>query len=71
MKLCFPDLFFSNGSIIYLDNPVDAWWAKGYVKKIYTCKKLKEEKLGHGLQLSQKENHHLICTNKKWIFKMI
>ena len=33
--------------------------------------KIKEEKLGHGLQLAQEEKHHWICMNKIWILKII
>ena len=29
IETCFPDLFFSNDSTFYLDNPVGARWVKG------------------------------------------
>ena len=54
IETCFSDLFFSDESTFYLDNPVGARWVKS--KENYIHAKINEEKLGHGLQLAQEEN---------------
>ena len=47
IETCFPDLFFSDESTFYLDNPVGARWLR--VRKTIYMQKIKEGKLGHGL----------------------
>ena len=51
IETCLPDIFFSDESIFYFDNPVVARWAKS--KENYMHAKIKEEKLGHGLHSSR------------------
>ena len=63
----FPDIFCWYESTFYLDNPALERWVKS--KENYIHAKIKRIKLGHGLQLAQKEKHHCICTNKIWISK--
>ena len=69
IETCFPDLFFSDKSTFYLDNPVGAWWVKS--KESYIHTKNKWRKFGHGLQLAQEEKYQCICMNKILIHKII
>ena len=46
IETCFPDLFFSDESTFYLDNPVGARWVKG--KENYIHAKNKRRKWGMG-----------------------
>ena len=39
-------------------------------KENYIHAKIKEEKLGHGLQLDYEEKHQCICMDKIWIPKL-
>ena len=47
IETCFPDIFFSDESTFYLDNPVDARWDKS--EENYIIAKNKGRKCGHGL----------------------